>query len=168
MNSWIDKHGIFKYLRENFALSWTGVHGAGHWSRVLKNGLLIAEKEGARTDVIWLFAFLHDHMRENDCEERMHGLWAVNNAYDNLKGTYFDIDDLGWTLLARAMELHSDGFVAGNITVQACWDADRLDLGRVGVIPDPARLCTATAKDPQFIEAAYKRSIGVKNALSHV
>lgn len=26
--------------------------------------------------------------------------------------------------------------------VQACWDADRLDLGRVGIIPDPERMGT--------------------------
>ena len=28
-------------------------------------------------------------------------------------------------------------------------DADRLDLGRVGIPPDPARLCTPAAKEPR-------------------
>jgi uncharacterized protein len=31
---------------------------------------------------------------------------------------------------------HSEGAVHADPTVQTCWDADRLDLGRVGVMPD--------------------------------
>jgi uncharacterized protein len=45
------------------------------------------------------------------------------------------------------------------MTVLTCWDADRLDLGRVGIKPNPHRLCTAAARDPMMIEWAYKRSI---------
>jgi len=44
--------------------------------------------------------------------------------------------------------------------VQTCWDADRLDLGRVGKKPDPLRLCTAAARKPEIISAAYARSLG--------
>jgi uncharacterized protein len=29
----------------------------------------------------------------------------------------------------------------------ACWDADRLDLGRVGIQPKPELLCTDTARE---------------------
>jgi uncharacterized protein len=32
-------------------------------------------------------------------------------------------------------------------TLAVCLDADRLDLGRVGIVPDPARLSTARARD---------------------
>ncbi len=32
-------------------------------------------------------------------------------------------------------------------TLAVCLDADRLDLGRVGITPDPQLLSTATAKD---------------------
>jgi uncharacterized protein len=38
--------------------------------------------------------------------------------------------------------------------VQTCWDADRLDLGRVGIIPRPDRLCTEEARDPVLFERA--------------
>ena len=34
-----------------------------------------------------------------------------------------------------------------DLTVMACWDADRLDLGRVGIRVDPKRLFTTTAQD---------------------
>jgi uncharacterized protein len=38
------------------------------------------------------------------------------------------------------------GGTTADITIQTCWDADRLDLGRVGVFPDAARLCTGAAR----------------------
>jgi uncharacterized protein len=41
-----------------------------------------------------------------------------------------------------------------------CWDADRLDLGRVGIRPDPARLCNEAARHPKLLSEAYERSVG--------
>ena len=49
-------------------------------------------------------------------------------------------------LLTEALKYHSDGYTEADITVQVCFDADRLDLGRVGIKPAPHRLCTASAK----------------------
>ena len=62
-------------------------------------------------------------------------------------------------LLTEALKYHSDGYTEADITVQVCWDADRLDLGRVGLRPRADRLCTNTAKSQFVIEAAYKRSL---------
>jgi uncharacterized protein len=45
------------------------------------------------------------------------------------------------------------------VTVQTCWDADRLDLGRVGKHPHPRYLCTPAARDREVIEWAYRRSV---------
>ena len=39
------------------------------------------------------------------------------------------------------------------------WDADRLDLGRVGIRPAPKRLCTDAARAPEVVLAAYVRSL---------
>jgi hypothetical protein len=36
--------------------------------------------------------------------------------------------------------------IQSNPTLAVCLDADRLDLGRVGITPDPLRLSTSTAK----------------------
>lgn len=137
---------LMKYLRGHFRLDWQGIHGAGHWARVLKFGLRVALAEGARTDVVTLFAFLHDHERWDDDADPDHGDRAALNAA-NLRDTYFTIDDEGFDLLCEAMRGHSKGGTQADITVQACWDADRLDLGRVGIIPNPKYLCTKTAKD---------------------
>ncbi|MGO9117211.1 MAG: hypothetical protein ACLQPD_06315 [Desulfomonilaceae bacterium] len=40
-----------------------------------------------------------------------------------------------------------------------CWDADRLDIGRVGLKPVARKLCTEAAKKPEMIEWAYERSL---------
>jgi hypothetical protein len=42
--------------------------------------------------------------------------------------------------------------------VRACWDADRLDLWRVRITPDPRRLATAEAQSPEVFDAAKKRA----------
>ena len=48
------------------------------------------------------------------------------------------------------------------MTIQTCWDDDRLDLGRVGVTLHPNRLCTEAAKRPETIKWADGRgSCGV-------
>jgi len=41
--------------------------------------------------------------------------------------------------------------------VGICWDADRLNLWRVGIEPDPAYLTTETARTPEAI--AYGREL---------
>jgi uncharacterized protein len=56
------------------------------------------------------------------------------------------------------MRLHSDGHTESEPGIVACWDADRLDLGRIGITPEPHRLCTAPARDPQRIARAMAMS----------
>ena len=60
--------------------------------------------------------------------------------------------------LCEAMRLHSDGHTDGDAALQACWDADRLDLGRVGIRPQPARLCTPVAQRGNVIRTAVRMS----------
>jgi len=43
--------------------------------------------------------------------------------------------------------------------VQTCWDADRLDLGRVGKMPRRDLLCTEAAKDRRVIAWANRRAV---------
>jgi len=60
--------------------------------------------------------------------------------------------------LIYACAHHTKGLTDSDPTVQTCWDADRLDLGRVGITPDPARLCTDAARDPAMIAWADQRA----------
>jgi uncharacterized protein len=145
-------------IRQQFKLDWSGIHGAPHWARVRDNGLRLAEQTGARSDVIELFAFLHDTQRENDYHDPKHGRRAADFA-KRLQGSLFTLNDEGLDLLCFACIGHSDGVLEADITVQTCWDSDRLDLGRVGVIPDPSKLCTAAARDQKMIEWASRNHV---------
>jgi uncharacterized protein len=144
-------------VRQVFTLDWTGIHGAPHWARVRDNGLRLAARTGARTDVVELFAFLHDSQRRHDGRDADHGRRAAVFAA-TVRGKLFTLDDHGFALLCGACAGHSDGLIEADVTVQTCWDADRLDLGRIGVVPDAGKLCTAAAREPLMIEWAFERS----------
>lgn len=145
------------FLREEFRLDWRGIHGAAHWARVRWNGLHLARLNGANTKVVELFAFLHDSRREHDGRDRGHGARAAELIHD-LEGRLFTLDPHERVQLETACREHSDGKLQGDLTVRTCWDADRLDLGRVGNRPDPNRLATPHARDEALIRLAYERS----------
>ena len=149
---------LLRHLRDRFLIDWHGHHGASHWVRVRRNGLLLAKRTGANALVVELFAFFHDSCRVNEYTDRNHGSRGAELAVI-LRGKYFDATEAEMALLVCACSGHSDGHLDADITVQTCWDADRLDLGRVGIEPDAKYLCTAAAKDPETIASAYKRSI---------
>ena len=152
----IDKE-LVHIIRRQFRLDWSGIHGAPHWARVRENGLRLAELTGAKPRVIELFAFLHDSRRLNDGHDPEHGPRAAQFA-QSLVGIAFELESDDLELLLAACGSHSDGLTVGDITVLTCWDADRLDLGRVGITPDPERLCTTAARDSVILEWALKRS----------
>lgn len=146
-------------VRQRFALDWNGIHGAAHWARVLANGRRVGETVGADLGVVELFAWLHDSCRLDDARDPDHGPRAAEWAR-SLRGRFFLLDDARFELLTTACELHTRGQTEGDPTVITCWDADRLDLGRVGIEPDPRYLCTAHAKLPETIAWGLRRSLG--------
>lgn len=149
---------LIEAIRARYALDWHGIHGVSHWARVRVNGLKLAALTGANLKVVELFAFLHDSCREDDSYDREHG-WRAARFAKSLFGTHIQLPDRQFDLLLQACGGHTISHTHHNITVQTCWDADRLDLGRVGIIPDPLRLCTTAAQDRGMIEWAYRRSI---------
>ena len=151
---------FFDFLVAGYAMDHRGFHGRAHWLRVLENGRMLAAAEGANLKVVELFAVIHDSKRENEDWDEYHGARAAEHAR-KLRGTWFDLTDSEMALLEYACEQHSNGLLGADITVQCCWDADRLDLGRVGIYPDSLRLCTETARSPFVIEMAYQNSLGV-------
>ncbi len=148
---------LIAFLRNEFQLDWHGIHGAGHWARVRYNGLLIACRNGANIQVVELFAFLHDARRLDDGRDPFHGERAATLVRE-LDGRFFSLAPEELRLLERACRDHSDGRVEADITIQTCWDADRLDLGRIGIIPNPDYLSTDEAREPEVIAAAMSRS----------
>jgi len=150
---------LIEAIRSRYALDWNGIHGVSHWARVRNNGFKLAAQNGANRQVVELFAFLHDSCRLNDGYDREHGRRAARFA-ESLLDTHIFLPDHDFELLVHACTNHTWGNTVADITVQTCWDADRLDLGRIGTIPDPLRLCTSAARDPSMIKWAYQHSIG--------
>ena len=150
---------LIEKIRNEFGLEWHGIHGVKHWARVRNNGLKICKITGANQKVVELFAFIHDSRRLNEGTDAGHGRRA-SEYINELKGYLNNITREEIDELQTACVDHSMGFTSGySVTVLTCWDADRLDLGRVGIMPNPKYLCTTAAKDTAVISWAYMNSI---------
>jgi len=152
-------NNLLDYIHSQYTLSPTGIHGPAHWQRVRENGLRLAAVTGANVQVVEFFAYLHDACRQSDGHDRDHGPRAAA-LVRILQGTLLQLHKHELELLSYACAYHTRGLTEADVTVQTCWDADRLDLGRVGIRPDPARLCTPAARDPTIIEWGWQRSRG--------
>ena len=161
----LTRQAVIEAVRAEYRLRWEGTHGLPHWERVRENGLRLAASTGARADVVELFAYFHDSRRANEGRDPEHGARGADLARA-LAGTVFSLDDAGLELLFAACCGHTHGKSAADPTIATCWDADRLDLGRVGTMPLPQRLCTAAARDPEVIRWAWTRSLGEDAARS--
>jgi len=131
-------------IRSQYRLDWWGIHGITHWARVWETGLRLAVRTDANPRVVELFAVFHDACRANDGRDPDHGRRAAE-LVERLQGQLFELSETERALLRFACVHHARGWTEADVTVQTCWDADRLDLGRVGIIPSPSRLCTAPA-----------------------
>ncbi len=154
---------LLDIIRAEFKLEWNGIHGPAHWVRVRDNGFRLAESNGAKKEIVELFAFLHDVKRENNGWDQEHGKRAAE-FIKTLDPALIQLSAPDFELLTYACKYHSDGLTEADPTVQTCWDADRLDLGRIGTRPDPRYLCTEAAKQKDIIDWAWRRSRNGRNA----
>lgn len=148
---------ILGAILDDYALPWGGDHGVAHWARVLENGLRLAEETRANLEVVQLFAVLHDSRRINEATDPDHGPRAAEFAR-TLRGRLLNLPDHEFGLLHRACAGHTHERTHPDATIRTCWDADRLDLGRVGIAPHPSRLCTEAARRPETIQWADGRA----------
>lgn len=108
-------------------------------------GVLLATQEGVDERVVRLFALLHDSQRRSDDLDPEHGPRAAHYARE-LCGVHFQLEEAALERLAFACRDHERGYIVNEPTIGACWDADRLDLDRVGIVPDPRLLSTPLAR----------------------
>ncbi|MCA9221659.1 MAG: hypothetical protein KDA71_15110 [Planctomycetales bacterium] len=141
---------VLNAVLEEYELPLDGFHGVSHWARVLENGLRLSGATGANLDVVRLFAVLHDSRRVNEGTDPDHGQRAADFAV-SLRGIVFNLPDDEFALLYRACAGHTHERTHPDATIQTCWDSDRLDLGRVGIMPQPSRLCTEVARRRETI-----------------
>ena len=131
-----------------------GCHGIDHWDRVYANGQLLITRK-VNPLVVGLFAYLHDYCREDDGIDLEHGPRAADFIGTVRDTLLKDVCDKDIHLLKEACRLHTIEDRTGNPTIDACFDADRLDLGRIGIEPDPVRLATKKGKKLARLRAEY-------------
>jgi uncharacterized protein len=139
----------------------SSIHGESHWQRVAAAALpLLPRTRNADPALVFLFALFHDSMRLNDGHDPLHGPRGAALARE-LHGGPFELEDEEMDLLAFACEEHTNGGVGPNPTVGVGWDADRLNLWRVGIKPDPQFLSTQAARSEERI--AWARNLQQKH-----
>lgn len=146
-------------IRDQYLLDMDGIHGLRHWIRVWNIGEELSRSTGANMDVVRYFAFLHDVCRNDEGVDLFHGVRSAKLIKAVLQPEYLHLPEKEFHLLEFAVQRHTFGMRVADVTVMTCWDSDRLDLGRVGIVPHPGRLCTDAAKDPDMIRRSYEASI---------
>jgi uncharacterized protein len=154
----LDSPRLIRAVLDGYALQPWGAHGLAHWARVWENGLRLAETTSADPIIVRLFAIFHDARRLNENRDPEHGRRGALLAA-SLRGPGLDLNDEDFERLSTACTHHTDTDFHDNPTIQTCWDADRLDLPRVGKRVDPRRLNTSAAKQPEIIAWAARRSV---------
>lgn len=140
---------------KQFAINgWTlgEIHGLSHWQRVERNGILLSLimcngelcfRKEVNIKVVCLFAYLHDKCRLNNETDLKHGERAADMLYTMRDTLLKDLDNKEFSLLEQACRLHTTIHKTGNPTIDICFDADRLDLKRVGITPCPDKMATS-------------------------
>jgi uncharacterized protein len=138
----IDFALLMNYAFENRPFE-SEVHGIEHWHQVEYNGMMLASRiAGVDVDVVRLFAIFHDSKRFDDGYDPAHGERGAEFAKECCKAKLFEIDDERFEKLYHACKFHTHERKNDDVTISCCYDADRLDLGRVGFPLDPEKMAT--------------------------
>jgi len=138
------QHEVLAILKVHSAFFTSLIHGVTHWQTVERNGHYLAKFNHADKKVISYFAYFHDCMRENECEDLRHGLRGAQFAEKYRQ--IIDLTDIQFKQLTDACKGHTYGKRPECVTINTCWDADRLDIGRVGIKPNAKFLHSIEAK----------------------
>ena len=132
------------------------LHGPAHWARVHRFGLELARQLNLslqERSCIEVFAWLHDLARVDDGGGRQHAVDGAKQVRTIAGQVFPSLTDDQIRIVELAVRHHSDGLTAdvaarqglfGSCpwpteqalnTVACCWDADRLDLLRLGREP---------------------------------
>ena len=135
---------LWNRILEGYALDPTGIHGINHWLKVNENACRLAKSEGVQSDVFALFAVFHDARRLNDSCDPDHGPRGAALARE-LHGELFDLSKEDLERLCTACERHTAQIHHDDPVIGICFDADRLDLPRVGIATDAHYLNSLSA-----------------------
>lgn len=120
----------------------TSIHGLQHIENVERNGNILAKSTNADLVVIHYFAMYHDKCRENENFDPDHGLRASILIEKERNTILKDLTDIQIELLKYACKNHTHLHKTNDITINTCFDADRLDLTRIGCTLNPTKMAT--------------------------
>ncbi len=98
-------------------------HGMGHMSETAENAMMLAEKEGADSDLCWAAAILHDICKSSNGD---HGAEGAEKARRFL--LELGIPEEFCDKVHDAIYFHNKGFSDGPVERRILWDADKLPL----------------------------------------
>jgi len=149
----VSQRRLVEAIKKEFKLDINSIHGIKHWNNVARIGSYLVERTKADFEVVHLFAYTHDSKRENENADPEHGSRAALFARELLQKGVIKLPDNKLDKLCFACENHANSEVkSDDITIQTCWDADRLDFWRLGIMPDKRHLNTDIAKTQEALE----------------
>ena len=150
-NTIFSKPNILKIVQKEFELDLYGIHGINHWERVFLNTKKLSKYYNVESEVFELFSILHDSQRLDEYTDLEHGKRARKFVEVLIKKgiIYLHKDDQKRLLYAcenhtksnKQHELYSD------LIVRICLDSDKMDIDRVGIIPNEKHFLTHYAKE---------------------
>lgn len=124
--------------------------------RVRNNGLALAAlTPDADREVVELFALLHDSQRFDEYEDLGHGVRAAAFVERLAAEGIVGLERSRLTALRKACAGHTTQKRSKDPTIGCCFDADRLDLSRLGKPPDDRFMSTAASRDPDLRHRAW-------------
>ncbi len=143
-NTKIDWEEAERIILSNYTLK-QGLHGFEHVKRVVENAKLIAREECPQNfDDAVIGAYLHDIGRTDDGSGNEHAIKGARIAKDLLEKHWPHLDA---KRILFAIEVHADGTTTKDPLIGAIWDADRLDIPRIGGNIRPQFLSTKKGMD---------------------
>jgi len=142
---------ILEIVKKEFRLDLYGLHGINHWERVFLNTQKLSKYYNIESDIFELFALLHDSQRFDDYADLGHGQRAKKFTKSLIEKGTIKLNKDDQERLLYACENHTKPNkkhkLYNDLIVQICLDSDKMDIGRVGVIPDEKYFLTDYAKE---------------------
>jgi uncharacterized protein len=153
-----DPQALFDWVQERDTNKDSELHGHHHWRHVARVGYwLLRETPDADAVATYLFAMFHDSQRENDFTDPHHGERGATLLVEAAQTDLIKLDEDRLGLAVFACSTHTNGFqgemTTKEPTIGVCWDADRLNLWRVGIWPSSLYLSTDAARHSELIES---------------
>jgi len=150
-DSFFQYEELLNIIKKDFKLDLYGDHGIYHWQRVFLNTQKLAKYYNVTSEIFELFSILHDSKRENEYQDINHGKRASEFVKELIERKYIKLDTIDEQRLIYACVNHTKpdmtNLLYNDIIVQICFDADKMDIERVGIIPDKKYFLTQYAKE---------------------